>query len=338
MKQIEITAAVPLLNEKGALIHPGYSTHLYHEYDPAKTKSFPLRLKEWDFYQFQLDDWVVQLTIGHVSYATQIDATLFSVANSTRYNFSRLYPLKDKSIHWTNNPEVANTLEVHKKDFDFVFETGEDYKHFTLKTKGKGETVDIDLFVPWNKSDEKMVIATPFEKAHQFYFNYKEHFYGVKGHVRFGKQEVLADGKQTCMLDWGRGVWPYSHEWFWGCGSDYKCGGRFGFNIGWGFGNLENATENMFFWNGKAYKLGELKVDRDASNYMAPWHFYTEEGNFDFTMTPIYDNYTEMNVVVINKHCHQVFGKYNGTAKLPDGTILEIKDLLAFCEHAENNW
>ena len=334
MKQIEITTPVPLLDDKGILMHPGYSTQIHHQYDPSKAKAFPFRLKEWDFYQFHLGEWILQLTIGHVSYATQIGASLFSITDGTRYDFGKLYPLKKKGINWSLNPELPGILEAHDKDYDYVIETGNDRKHFILKTRN----VDIDLQVPWNPSQDKMIIATPFDKPNQFYYNCKEHYYGVKGHVRFENQEILVNGDKTGLLDWGRGVWPFHQEWFWGCGGDYQCGGRFGINIGWGFGNLENASENMFFWNGKAYKLDYLIVERDENNHMAPWHFYTKDGNFDMTMTPVYDNYTETKVAFVNNHCHQVFGKYNGTAKLPDGTILEIKDMLEFCEHAENNW
>lgn len=363
MIQKQISENVPLLDNRGILLYPGYSTRVHHQYDPSKAKTFPFRLKEWDFYQFHLGEWILQMTIGHVSYATSIGAVLFSTSDGTRYDFGSLYPLKKKDVHWSLNPELPGTLEIHEKDYDYVMETGKDYKRLTLKThpvsksatSGGGDAkidtsctgdlnaeitkqVDIDLYMPWDPAQDKMIIATPFDKPHQFYYNCKEHYYDVKGHVRFENQEILVEGDKTGMLDWGRGVWPFHQEWFWGCGGDYQCNGRFGINIGWGFGNLEHASENMFFWNGKAYKLGHLMVERDENNYMEPWHFYTTDGIFDMVMTPVYDNYTETKVAFVNNHCHQVFGKYTGTAKLPDGTVLEIKDMLAFCEHAVNNW
>ena len=249
-----------------------------------------------------------------------------------------MYPFKKKGLNWPISPESNGILELSDKDFHIKFEYQDGCKRFILTTANKETPIDIDISLPWNKQKDKMVIATPFFKPGQFYLNCKEHYYDLKGHIRFGEQKVLINDTHTGLLDWGRGVWPFHQEWFWGCGGDYQCGGRFGINIGWGFGDTSHASENMFFWNEKAYKLGELIVERDINNYMAPWHFYTEDGIFDMTMTPIYDNYTETKVAFVNNHCHQVFGKYNGTVKLPDGTVLEITDMLAFCEHAENNW
>ena len=144
--------------------------------------------------------------------------------------------------------------------------------------------------------------------------------------------------QDTAVMDWGRGVWPFSQEWFWGNGAAFVGGDRFGFNIGWGFGDLSNATENMFFWNGKAVKLGALEVERDREDYMAPWRFHDEDGKFDLTMTPVLDHFTRTKIAFIQTQCHQVHGRFNGYIVLPDGERKEIEDVLAFCEHAENRW
>lgn len=56
------------------------------------------------------------------------------------------------------------------------------------------------------------------------------------------------------------------------------------------------------------------------------------------TMTPFYDNITQMRVLFIGNICHQVFGKWNGTMTLDDGTVIEIKDMVAFCENSDNMW
>lgn len=335
--QREMTARVPLLGKKGELLHPGYARHMLYDYDRTLVAGLPFRLKEWDFYQFLLEDWVLQMTIGHVSYCTQLSAHLFSLENGEHYDFERMYPFLKKDLHFSTNPEEPGVLEARGQGFRMRYETKRDHKRLRLRVKGE-EAVEIDLYLPWNPEEEKMVIATPFAKKGQFYLNCKEHYYGVKGTVCFGSRLVEADGRQTGLMDWGRGVWPFSQEWFWGCGADYQAGGRFGFNIGWGFGDTSRATENMFFWEGKAYKLGSLQVDRNPDDYMAPWRFYTQDGQFDLTMEPVHDHYTETKVLFVDNCCHQVHGKFSGKAVLPDGKVIEVTNMLAFCEHARDNW
>ena len=57
--------------------------------------------------------------------------------------------------------------------------------------------------------------------------------------------------KDFGTLDWGRGVWTYDNTWLWGSGNADLDGNRFGFNIGYGFGNTSAATENAIFYIGE---------------------------------------------------------------------------------------
>jgi len=46
----------------------------------------------------------------------------------------------------------------------------------------------------------------------------------------------------------------------------------------------------------------------------------------------------ENKILFINTKCHQVFGKFSGKVRLNDGKEIEIKDFMAFTEHAINHW
>ena len=337
--QREIDSFVPLLDARGSVLRPGFARHMVFDYDRAQIKAGPFALKEWDFYQIAAGDYVLQMTIGHVSYVASYSATIFNTQTGERQSFSRMKPFPLRSMPMPENPEQPNVLDVQGKDFSMHFETTAECRHLTLNGHDPvlGE-VFADVALPCSPENEKMVIATPFQKPRQFYLNCKENYYEASGSVRIGGIQATLRPGDTALLDWGRGVWPYRHEWFWGNGAANINGGRFGFNIGWGFGDTKNATENMFFWNGRAYKLGALRVERDARNYMAPWHLQDEDGKFDFVMTPVYDNFTQTKLGPVHTQCHQVFGHYSGTALLPEGEKLEICELLAFCEHAQNRW
>jgi hypothetical protein len=337
--QREITSKQPLLDEKGALIQPGYARKMMFEYDRNKVGAGPFSLKEWDFYQIMSGDSVLQLTIGHVSYVASFSVMLFNVRTGEKKSFTRMKLFPMRSMPMPPDPEKPSVLSVKGKDYEMRFETRENERVLSMRATDRSiGKIDIDLVIKNDPDNEKMVIATPFFKKKQFYLNCKENYYGVSGYARFGSMQIQTGPNDTAIMDWGRGVWPFKHEWFWGNGCGFTGGGRFGFNIGWGFGDLKYATENMFFWNGKAYKLDTLEVRRNERDYMKPWHFKDRDGMFDFTMTPVYDRYTETKLLFISTHCHQIFGLYSGTAVLPDGQTVKVKDLPAFCEHAENRW
>lgn len=333
--QNQIVEKTKLLDKKGHLIQKGYATKMNFIYNKENVKSFPLKLKEWNFYQFIKDTYSLQLTIGHVSYACSINATLIDLKTGKRHEIGAFKLLKTPSLDY--NPE-ENSYNEYKDDNLFMsFEVSEGKRILTVEGKNeKYKNVEIRLDVENDINNEKMVIATPFKKKKQFYLNYKENYYKVFGYVRFDEQEVNFDNA-TGLIDWGRGVWPYSHEWFWGNLTSFIDNVPFGFNIGWGFGDLSNATENMFFYNKKAYKLGHLKVTRNENNYMEPWHLIDENEDMELFFTPLYDNYTFNKILFVNTHCDQVYGYFNGYIKV-DGKKIEFNNILAFIEHAVNKW
>lgn len=334
MSQREITKKTPLLNPQGQLTCPGWARQMVFDYDPKRIHARPFALKEWDFYQLRLGPWILQLTLGHVSYAWNAAATLFCPQTGEQHSFSRLGPMKLQGM--AHHPEAPHTLTQQGKGFHFAFQQAADQVRLCCQVPA--EKLAINLVLSRQPGDEKMVIATPFSHPRQFYLNHKEHFYHITGGVQWGDLQLIPAETDTALLDWGRGVWPFTQEWYWGCGCGRASSHRFGFNIGWGFGDLSHATENLFFVDGKAYKLGPLTADMAGEDLAKPWHFTDPEGRFHLTLTPVYDNFTQTKLLWVNNQCHQVFGQFDGWVVLPDGQRLTISHLEAFVEHARNRW
>lgn len=333
-KTQNLVSAPTQVFSKGHFMANGYSTHMNFVYDKKAAKS--TRLKEWDFYQIQCGDIVLQLTIGHISYLGQISANLFDIKTGERHSFSKLiFNVAKLKKRMSATPEKPNLLQWFGKNVKMQFEVTSRYRRLTLtQLKGNDIRTEVDVTLTnasFNK--EKMVIAVPFEDARMWYLNYKENCFVANGYCRIDDKEVfIKDG--SAVLDWGRGVWPRKHSWVWGNGSTVVDGKPFGFNIGWGFGTSE-TTENVFFYDNVAYKLGTV-IDTDAGN--GALRYSDEEKNFVFEVTPIFDNFTQTRRLFVNNSCHQVFGTWKGTVKLPDGTKVKVPPFVAFCEHAENNW
>ena len=57
----EIKKKAPLLDGRGRLRRAGYARRMQFIYNRDRVRSFPLRLKEWDFYQIQKGNMVLHL-------------------------------------------------------------------------------------------------------------------------------------------------------------------------------------------------------------------------------------------------------------------------------------
>lgn len=303
-------------------------------YNRELARKNPFNLKEWDFYQFIRDCWVVQLTIGHLSYACNAAVTLLNLDTGEKREEGRLRLFRVLDLD--RDPEVPSVTEYRDKAFLLRFEVADAVRQLTFRGRSArwGEA-EVRVEAENDSANEKMVIATPFAGPSQFYLNCKENYYRASAFARFGELEVELDGASG-LLDWGRGIWPYRHEWWWGSLSAVVDGAELGLNIGWGFGDLSHATENMFFYKRWAYKLGVLQVDMEGG-YMEPWHLSEEDGRIELHFIPIYDNYTERKLAVVDTGCHQVYGWFSGWAET-DGGRVAFHDLLGFIEHAVNRW
>ena len=332
--QTQITEKTVLLDDRGRVARPGWASRMNYVYNREKVRKDPVNLKEWNFYQFIKDRWVVQLTIGHVSYACSVTATLLDLVSGEKWEVNRTKLFHIPALD--RDPEGPSVNEFRDKDFLMRFEVTDRVRRLTFSGKSKQwGNVSIRLEAENDPDNHKMVIATPFKRPHQFYLNYKENYYRATGSARFGDLDVSLDGASG-LLDWGRGIWPYRHEWWWGNLTAQVDGADFGFNIGWGFGDLSHATENMYFYKRKAYKLGVLQVEMEGA-CMDPWHLKDGEGNIELRFIPIYDNYTQNKLLVVDTHCDQVYGLFDGWAVTDEGRI-EFDNLPAFIEHAVNRW
>lgn len=341
MLQNEITKKERLLSENGNIANPGYCVTNRYIYKRSDIKANPTRIKEWNFYQISDDRYTIQMTFADISLGGGVTFCLFDRTNGERFEAMHIDLATFGRYKMPECDEIDHVLHMKKHGFDMKIDTVGNRRFLTFKGRGaKGKIeADIELTVPEN--NEYLVMAVPFKEDKHFYLNKKMNCMPAKGYVKCGNRIMtLNEEKAFCVLDWGRGVWPYKCDWYWGNGSTYLPDGKiFGFEIGWGFGDMSAFTENTLFYDGKAHKIEEITLKKDENDYMKPWVFTSSDGRFELTMTPEFDNYTSSRVLgVIGNKCHQVHGRWNGFVVLDDGTKLEIKDMIAFCEHSDNRW
>ena len=359
--QNRIYKQTPVLDGNGALTEPGYCFTNLYQYDRDAITAGPGRIKEWDFYQISNDELTVQVTIADISLGGAVTVGFFDRKTGEKgsamvlnlFTFGKFKLGLEGKRGLTENDWVDHTYKVSKRNFDFELSVNSKVRtlKFTGKSGGKKLTMDIDMaMLP---DHESHFIALPFKanKPKQFYYNQKTNCMVSTGTVTYGDKVYEFKGREDdsfAVLDWGRGVWPFHQVWWWGNGGTVLEDGRiFGFEIGWGFGDTTAASESTAFLDGKAYKLGYLKLekekdivkplDSDWADNGVVWKITSDDGSFEMTMKPEYDNYTMLRFLVVGNLCHQVFGKWSGTVKCGD-EVIEIKDMTAFLERSDNMW
>lgn len=342
--QVEITQAIPLLDEQGNLTQPGYAKRLLPVYDRTRVRGGLTRLKEWDYYYIGNDRYGVALTVADNSYMG-LDSISFLSFEGRPWEITKspmsVFPMGRTGLPSTSAEGItASSGKRHA----LLFQAADGQRNLTAhmdRFRGQ-EPIDVHLTLT-DEPEESMVICTPFPKPGHFYFNQKINCMRAQGTVRIGDDLYLFNpGDSFAVLDWGRGVWTYHNTWYWGSASGLVDGADFGFNIGYGFGDTSAATENMLFYEGKAHKLSKVDFGIPLRNgkecWMRAWSMTSDDGRFEMEFVPVLDRASCTDVKLIKSDQHQVFGRFTGTAVLDDGTRLEVKDLMGFAEKVENKW
>lgn len=356
-KQHEIVTPTKLLDERGYVAEPGWCRHNLYQYSRKDVTANKYRIKEWDFYQVTDGRYLIQMTIANITLGEAVCITVADMLD------------KGKLLLFTGNIHLltANSYPMPESNEEdslltrkLVFGTGsascettKDARHW--KASGRalfpvGKKFDLDLVLDQSSHPENMTIAIPWKKKDakgskklkdHFFLTCKQNTMPVTGSVRIGgKVLTFTPDSAIGVLDWGRGVWAHNIKWVWGNGGGFLPDGKyFGMELTWGFGDDSDATETAIFYDGKAHKLGRVEIEYDPKDQVGtPWKFHEENGRFEMTFEPYYNNHSAFDLGFAGSKTDQVHGYITGTATLDDGTVIPVDHIYMFCEHVHNKW
>lgn len=342
-KQTEYTEPTKLLGNDGTLLAKGWARHNVFDYDRSSVKA-TYRRKEWDFYQLSNGKYMVQISFANISLGGYVSAVIVDLkqGKTLHTGMSLFLGGKDKYV-LPKKGDVPNNVKMAFGGAEFEFDTKETSRTLYFK---RGD-IECNFQMDIMPGLENITTVLPFKNFPDRYFmTTKQNSMPCSGTFKAGgKVYDFSKDDTFCVLDWGRVCTPYSLVWYWGNGSGYVTDAEgkqhiLGFEITWGIGDESNATETCVFYDGKAHKVGAVDVETfpKPDGYMKPWKFISEDGRFELTMNPFYDHHSDTNALVMRMHSHQVHGLWSGKVTLDDGTVIEVKDMYAFCEYVENRW
>lgn len=329
-----------LLDDNGELREPGWSRRMVQIYDRKMIKAPKWRIKEWDYYLILSESFGAAFTISDDGYIGLQSVSLLCFGDEPWEHTETVlnaFPMGKLGLP-AASAEGVTVYKDKRLHMRFTVEDGQRRIKCYFRNFHEGKPLKCDITLHQPEMDS-MVIATPWDKKHAFYYNQKINCMRASGYVLFdGQRYDLNPDTDFGTLDWGRGVWTYDNTWYWGSGNADINGNAFGFNIGYGFGNTSAATENILFYNGKAHKLDDITFRLPENGYMDPWRFTSSDGRFEMDFVPILDRAANLDYKVIVSDQHQVFGRMSGTAILDDGTKITIKDVMCFAEKVHNRY
>jgi len=359
--EVQYVEATHLHDLGGNLAARGWATSMLIKYDRTRLKAGWHRIKEWDYYLIYDDSYALALTLNDMGYLGMLSASLIDFKAGTYKTSTALTPFPRGKFNMPSSSESGvSEYETKQVRMRFKAASGARRIECTYKKFDGDEDLTVDLVLDQEPRDS-MVIATPWpEDPNAFYYNQKIIAMRAEGGFVKGnlKHEFKGD-TSFGLLDWGRGVWTRDNTWYWSAAQGWQDGAggmtpgthKFGFNLGYGFGDTTAASENMVFVDGVAHKLGRVDFGipeiegasasgklEERYDFLKPWHVTDDEGRLDLTFTPSIDRFDYTDVALVISDQHQVFGEFNGFVILDDGSQFEVSGLKGFAEAVRNKY
>jgi len=341
MRNHEVTTPQLLLNEYGEIQEPGWAKNQIWQYRRNMIQAPAFRIKEWDYYLVLSDGFAGAFTISDDGYIglQSVSLLCFDQDHPWEHTETILNVLPMGKLKLPESSDEGDVIYEDKRlQMRFLKEDGKRHILCDFENFWQGKPFSCDIMLEQPPMDS-MVIATPFDKKHAFYYNQKINCMRASGWMKYdGKTYTFRPETDFGTLDWGRGVWTYDNTWYWGSGNCVVNGKPFGFNIGYGFGNTSAATENILFYDGKAHKLDDVTFHIPEDDYCKPWTFSSSDGRFEMDFLPVLDRAANLDFKILCSDQHQVFGRMSGKAVLDDGQVLELRDMMCFAEKVHNKY
>lgn len=339
MRNHEVTLLQPLLNEEGRIREPGWARHPVWQYDRSRIVSPKFRIKERDYYLVLNQDYACGFTLADEGCVGFYSVSLLNFKEGWEHTETIRIPFPMGNMGLPASSEEGDILCRNKRlRMEFRKEEKRRFISCDFKDFWKGKTFYCELSLEQPEMDT-MSIAVPCSGKKAFYYNQKINCMPAEGYMAYDDMTWWFEPEQDFgTLNWGRGVLPYDNTWYWCSGNGIVGERPFGFNIGYGPGDISSATENILFYDGKSHKLDDVEFHIPEGDYMSPWSFTSGDGRFEMEFTPVLDSTEAISGLTIRSEKHQVFGKMRGRAVLDDGRFIELKDFMCFAQKVHNRY
>ena len=197
----EVRTRQLLLNTEGELTEPGWSRRMVQQYDRRMIKAPKWRIKEWDYYLVLSDDFAGAFTISDDGYIGLQSVSLLRFGEQPWEHTETVlnaFPLGKLQLP---SDSSSGATKYKDKRLHMQFSVGNGYRriqcHFKDFYEGKPLKCDIRLQQP---DMDTMVIATPWDKKHAFYYNQKINCMRASGYIEFdGKRYEFHP--ETCVYN-----------------------------------------------------------------------------------------------------------------------------------------
>lgn len=304
----------------------------------SNLRGHALRKKRWNYWALITPECLFSVTLSNIDYMG-LAFVYFLDFETKRFYEKTAMSLFGKGC---DLPEtVEGPIEFNSPEMKLAMDDrGQAISIFTECPDFGGQKLEAHLSIERPAGLESLNIMIPWSH-NRYHYTSKQNCLATGGTVTVGDRTYTADAaRDFSCLDFGRGIWKYATFWNWSSFSTRIGSELVGVNLGAGWTDGSNTTENSLLIDGKVEKIGEDVIfTYDTQNFMTPWKIKSAFGNqVDLTFTPFYERIAKTEAVVIRSEVHQMIGTFKGTLTSQNGKTYKIDGVTGWAEDHHARW
>lgn len=337
-----------LHNVNGRLNVCGWMPVPLLRYDRSRIKGIRLRVKEWNRYLINDDEYALWVTVANLSYAALVSARVTNLVHPSSHAVSIITPLLGKRLVLPAN-SMGGITEFENRRGRFLCRAQNDERRIIARFDKflDGESLAIDALLDYAPRESlSNVLAWPDDQK-SFHYHRVVPAMRASGSFKVGRRvHGFSPTRSFGLFAWNRGVLPYENEFRWAAAQGWQDGKggsacdthKVGLQFVQGM-DERHATQNAIFVDGRVVKLGEATIDipaadvstdgkslSDRFDMLGAWHISDCDGQVDLTFVPAKDTAEYVNAYAMLVDRHQVFGDFSGTVTV-DGRPFVLRNL-----------
>ncbi|MEW6079957.1 MAG: DUF2804 domain-containing protein [Thermodesulfobacteriota bacterium] len=153
-----------------------------------------------------------------------------------------------------------------------------------------------------------------------------------------GKTFHLSAADSTAITDWSAGYFRRQTFWNWAAATAILPGGRrFGMNFSCGVNETE-ATENVFWIDGRRIKVDNVKFRRNPRSWDDPWRITSADGRVSLSFAPASFRQEHLNAWLVASRFTQFLGFFSGRLTDPETGDIRLEKCPGWAEDHYARW
>jgi hypothetical protein len=220
--------------------------------------------------------------------------------------------------------------------YDFSEQTGRHHIKIEIAATGEAPAISGDLTLNAAAASAPLSVSSRLPGGQMYTHKV---IYPVSGTLKFGDTTVaFVPERDLAVLDEHRSLLPYRTRWVWGTFAMPTEDGLVGAN----FVNrpeVPGQSEESCLWTpglpgtpGSCEALADVRFHKQGGGSGAPWLITSADGRLDVVFTPDGRKSVRRQLGVLAIDYFQMFGRYAGTVRADDGTVIVVNDVHGVCE------